>query len=319
MVSPNGRYVFYAEVNEEYDEQEAISSSKRRDTRYTVKTTKIIGRVAEIVSLRPKKDIEKVNHLLKKKTLGRNNRKELYKKLEEQINLQDISFCLRPIRSIPDVGSTLNLYDDPNKDEQHESSRIHITNSGDVIFIDRISKSAFFNDINLSDTFEGDMNSFKWSFVEKGLVAFNKKDIYYLTINEKKKTAEKMRKIKVNLNPSELEITNIHSCPNGRYITICLTNKYYESILLVWDLVVNREKHNYSITGEYSFITKPNSEFGVVLCSDYYINLDVGLINYYFDHDFSDYPWGADQQGCKMDKKELTVLYKGRLLMKEMY
>jgi hypothetical protein len=220
VVSPNGRYVFYAEVNDEYDEQEAISSSKRRESKYTVKTTKIIGRVGEIVTLRPKKDIEKVNLLLKKKTFGRNNKSELFKKLEEHIDMKDISFCLRPIRSVPDVGSTLNLYDDPNKDEQHESSRIHITNNGDVIFIDRISKIAYFNDINLSDMFKGNMNSYKWSFAEKGLVAFNSKDIYYLTYNEKKKTAEKMRKIKINVDHNELEVTNIHSCPNGRYIAI---------------------------------------------------------------------------------------------------
>jgi len=98
-----------------------------------------------------------------------------------------------------------------------------------------------------------------------------------------------------------------------------LTNKYKESIILVWDIVQNREKYNYSINGAYSLITKPNSKLGVILCTDYYINLDVGLNNFYFDHEFSDYPWGVDDQGCKMDKNEYTILYKGKLLMKEMY
>lgn len=56
-----------------------------------------------------------------------------------------------------------------------------------------------------------------------------------------------------------------------------------------------------------------------MLSNDYYINLDVGLINLYFDHNFSDYPWTSDHRGYKMDIAENTILYKGRLLMKEMY
>lgn len=88
---------------------------------------------------------------------------------------------------------------------------------------------------------------------------------------------------------------------------------------MLWDIKSNTEKYNYSIKGDYSYIRKPDSEFGVVLCKDYYINLDVGLINYYFDHNFSDYPWGVDQQGYKMNKGEHTILYKGKLLMKDTY
>ena len=42
-------------------------------------------------------------------------------------------------------------------------------------------------------------------------------------------------------------------------------------------------------------------------------------MNSYFDHDFSDYPWTSKQQGFKMDRSENVILYKGELLMKEMY
>ena len=94
---------------------------------------------------------------------------------------------------------------------------------------------------------------------------------------------------------------------------------HFSYLICLWDLKKNAEKYNYSVEGDYSYISKPDSEFGIILCQDYYINLDVGLINYYFDHDFTTYPWTDNDQGWKMDKTEKTVLYKGKLLMKEMY
>ena len=149
VVSPNGRYIFYAEVNDKYDVNQAKDLSEDGNRRFTLKTTKIVGRVAEIVTMRPKRDIEKVNRLLNKKTIKGDNNRDMMERIGQQIDINDITFCLKPIRSVPDVGNTLNLYDDPNIDEQNETSRIHITNNGDVVFIDKISKFVFFNDINI--------------------------------------------------------------------------------------------------------------------------------------------------------------------------
>ena len=330
-VSPNGRYVFYVEENDEYDPAAAIEHSKSfRGERHTIKTTKLIGRVSEIVSLRTKKDKMKILKILKN---AKNLRgKTLTNKFDEaSININDITFSLKPIRSISDVGNTLSLYDDPNKDEQEEQSRLFITNTGSVVFIDKISQRVFFNDFDMYKLCEGKLGyqpgskqkhtimSINWAFSQNGLVAFDDEKIYYLGVDPKKGTPLKIQKIDFKINKARLYIKNVHGCPNPQYILIAISNKYNEQILLVWDIKNNCEKYNYSVVGDYSFISKNDSDFGIILSKDFYINLDNGLINYYFDRDFEDYPWGDDDQGCKMDKKEQTILYKGKLLMKEMY
>ena len=146
-VSPNGKYVFYVEENEDYNEEEALAASKLRNTRHTIKTTKLVGRVSEIVTLRPKKDRLKLANLVKK--FKNFKGKKFTERLGESINIKDVTFSLRPVRSIPDIGSTFSLYDDPHKDENEESTRLYVTDTGNVIFLDKISKLIFFNEIDM--------------------------------------------------------------------------------------------------------------------------------------------------------------------------
>lgn len=165
------------------------------------------------------------------------------------------------------------------------------------------------------------MGSLNWSFSQKGAIGYTEDSAYFVGVKmtKNKMKADNVMKIDFKINPEKLKIKKIHGCPDPNFIMIALHNKYDEVILLVWDLKKNAEKYNYSVVGDYSYISKPDSEFGIILCQDYYINLDVGLINYYFEKDFSTYPWTDNDQGWKMDKTEKTVLYKGKLLMKEMY
>ena len=128
-----------------------------------------------------------------------------------------------------------------------------------------------------------------------------------------------MNKIAFNINQNRLFVKSINFCPNSRYSLIWFSTNYDELVLVIWDLKKNSEKFNISLNNSFSYINKPGWEFGVVLSGSHYINLDIGLVNTYFDHDFSDYPWSSNEQGFKMDRSENVILYKGELLMKEMY
>lgn len=44
-VSPNGKFIFYVEENADYNEEAALHASRARNTRHTIQTTKVVGRV----------------------------------------------------------------------------------------------------------------------------------------------------------------------------------------------------------------------------------------------------------------------------------
>jgi hypothetical protein len=330
-VSPNGKYVFYVEKNDDYNLEAALNVSNAKNTKHNIKTSKIVGRVSEIISLRPKKDTYMIERIKKQaKKLRGIDKKE---KMDRLLEINDVVFSLKPIRSVASVGHAIGIDRHHDRKKKDIASKLFVTNYGDVIYMDKDNDILHFNDADLigpsrnkfgnkpNSKEKNDMRSLSWAFGQKGVIAYTEESAYFLGIRMilGKTKAKKVMKIKFQINSERLKVKNIHGCPNPNYILIAMTNIYDEIILLIWDLVKNTEKYNYSVVGEYSYISKPNSEFGIILCKDYYINLDVGLINYYFDHDFSTYPWTDNDQGFKMDRSEKTILYKGKLLMKEMY
>lgn len=159
----------------------------------------------------------------------------------------------------------------------------------------------------------------EWAFTQNGVICYNDVEVYYIGVNLKKKKAKKVKKIKFKVQKDQLFVKYVHGCPDPHFILICLSTDLDELILLTWDINHNKEMLNYSIEGDYSYISCPSTKNGLILSDEYYVNLDRGLINYYFDYDFTNYPWTQAHQGYKMDKKEETILYRGKLLMKEMY
>ena len=67
--------------------------------------------------------------------------------IKESININDLTFKLKPVRTIFDIDDTLNLqkllYD------YDESTQIWVTNSGSVVIIDAENDVIFYNDINM--------------------------------------------------------------------------------------------------------------------------------------------------------------------------
>lgn len=191
----------------------------------------------------------------------------------------DLEFSLKPIRTIADVGSSFSLVNNPGMEMQNESCKLYVTDFGDVIYMDKESDILQFNDINLFEPNRGkfgykykskeknDIDSLNWCFSQKGAIGYTEESAYFVGVKMKndKVKADNVVKIDFQINPEKLKIKKIHGCPNSNYIMIALHNKYDEVILLVWDLKKNAEKYNYSVEGDYSFISKPDSEFGIIL------------------------------------------------------
>ena len=61
---------------------------------------------------------------------------------------------------------------------------------------------------------------------------------------------------------------------------------YTDHLIVVWNVEENREMSNFSTNKDFLHINGPRSDSGFILNGDTYVNLDNGLINYFFEHDF---------------------------------
>lgn len=328
-VSPNGRYICYVTTRTEDDKKRRIDLvSKMSKSKEQPVITDLCCRVCEFVSLRSREETVKIEKLIKKRKVYKD---KFEQKLREQVKMDDVSFNLKQINEFDDVDNTLSLYRDRALEGESPPSQIYVTDTGNFILLDKDQGILLFNNVDLytpnkkhigykpGTKDRNTIKSMNWTLSEKGVLCNSEEEIFYLGYNIKKDKPGKVMKIDFKINKDRLFIKDVICCPDSRYILICLSTNYDEYILLIWDLVTNKEMYNYSLETDYKYITKPDSKFGIILAHDFYINLDLGLINYYFDYNFRTFPWSSDDRGMKMDKNEKTILYKGKLLMKEMY
>ena len=321
IVSPNGRYVFY--VEEEQEDDKDIPDSSRQNLR---NKRQFIGKVSEIVTLRSKEQGIKMKNIVKHHK--RSNPANLKQMLKESID-SEASFTLKAIQTIKDAGNWFSIFH--HSFGNNDSMQLFVTDKGSIVFVDKVNNMLFFNNTDMSKACknklglkedgktEYQIKDLNWWFSDNGLVGYSSEDAIYLEINLKRMKVKKIKKIAFKINKDKLFIKSIKFWPNSRYILIWLSTNYDELVLVIWDLKVNSEKFNLSLDRSVAYINKPGGCYGIILWGSYYINLDIGLMNNYFDHDFFDYPWTNKQQGFKMDRSENIILYRGELLMKEMY
>ena len=92
------------------------------------------------------------------------------------------------------------------------------------------------------------------------------------------------------LGDQELELTNVFEWKDIRRAIIQISNRNtVEHVFVVWDLENNGELWNYSMKGDFRYIQGSSSEAGYILTANSYINLDNGIANPFFDHNFVTY------------------------------
>lgn len=88
-------------------------------------------------------------------------------------------------------------------------------------------------------------------------------------------------------------------------------------MLLVWDIEKNREVSNFSTDKTWYYMYGHNSQAGYILNGDTYVNLDKGLINYFFEYEFYNSGFYDQRAGYKINKDEDLVLEYGNIITKE--
>ena len=85
-------------------------------------------------------------------------------------------------------------------------------------------------------------------------------------------------------------------------------------LIIVWDIEANIEHSNFSSEALPFFFLGANSRFGYIWCNDYYVNLELGLKNYYFEHYLGYFSFNA---GYLMNKKEDLFIEGFNIVTKE--
>ena len=139
---------------------------------------------------------------------------------------------------------------------------------------------------------------YKWTPLEKGYIAYRVNQAYFVKVktimnvenNRLSIETKTDRVIPINLIlvTNDLYISDVYSCNNPNKIVLVLSSDLGESTFITWSLTENQEVHNYSIKGKFTYISGLSSEAGYILNSNRYINLDTGLPNYFFNHNFAE-------------------------------
>ena len=89
--------------------------------------------------------------------------------------------------------------------------------------------------------------------------------------------------INIRLDPSIAEILPLTRCSD--YNLLCIpVEKDDETLFVIWDCESNMEQRNFSCDSEWRYGHGLHSRAGYIYATDYYVNLDTGIKNYYFEH-----------------------------------
>lgn len=109
-------------------------------------------------------------------------------------------------------------------------------------------------------------------------------------------------------------MSNIRFSEDQENVIIIFFSSRGDYLTVVWNLEENIEKFNMSTPSCPHYFYGQNSRFGYLWCQEFYINLDLGLKNYFFEYSLND---SANNIGYLMNKREDLFLHNTMLITKE--
>ena len=148
-----------------------------------------------------------------------------------------------------------------------------------------------------------------------GFAFFSEWEVYFLKIDSVEHIVLPLIKVNFRISNSQMVVDQVWECIDPSLIVISLKQKN-DSLLIVWNIDENKEVSNYSTSKKWMFINGPNNKAGYLVNEDIYVNLDFGLPNNFFEHDYLDFGL-SDNKGYRIANSERYILEKGCLLTKE--
>lgn len=150
-----------------------------------------------------------------------------------------------------------------------------------------------------------------------GIAFYTSEQAWFLKIHEQEDLVMPLKRLNFHMNKSQVFINNIYPCIDPDKIVIDFM-KGQKHLILVWDVVENKEVFNLSCENVNVYMHGPNSGTGYIMDGKKYINLDKGLINYYFEVDFAANTGLWDQKwGYRINRSEEIIILSGHIITKE--
>ena len=148
------------------------------------------------------------------------------------------------------------------------------------------------------------------------MIFFEEKYIYYWIFDNQSKIVGPIQKVNFRIEKTQMFVFQIYPWNSDELIAIVLKGSRSDYITIVWDLFSNKEVSNHSCKTFTTHINGSNSKAGYILCDDYYINLDIGLPNYFYEWKFVNIN-SRFIGGYMMNTIEDWIIRSGKLYRKE--
>jgi hypothetical protein len=143
-------------------------------------------------------------------------------------------------------------------------------------------------------------NDMNWVLKNGGFGIYSDEEAFFLRIDSENRRVLPLIKINLQINKSQMTITQICGSPDNNTIVIAFM-KNADTLFIVWDVKNNRESYNFSTSKSWSFIHGPKSKAGFLLNEDTYSNLDTRLMNYFFEYTFSNQALNQQKVGYRIN------------------
>ena len=228
------------------------------------------------------------------------------------------------IKTIYDkVTNSINSYN------YYSSFEFYLTDSMDLLYINKTDKIVMYNEIHWEDLIKDKFgkNEYNQDLYKNisdinnkmgncGFIFYSSEEVFILRYEPKLKTVMPLIKANFKINKGQMYIDRVYSWIDPSIIVISFS-KDSKYLILVWDIVNNKEILNFSSSSYWQYVLGRKSKAGYILNGDVYVNLDKGLINYFFEYTFSGNGFYNQQCGMRINDEEDIILENGSIITKE--
>ena len=187
-----------------------------------------------------------------------------------------------------------------NQYDYYSTSELYLTDNKELIYVAKTDQYIKFDDIEIKEEIKDKFGKDPYddsrmrtindlTVVPKngGVIIHDEEQCWFLKYDSVAKKVFPLIRINFKINKGQMVLTKVLSCLDPNLIALDFVKDYTHHLIIVWNLKENREMQNFSTSKEFFHVNGPRSRAGFLLNGDTYVNLDTGLINYFFEYEFA--------------------------------
>jgi len=253
------------------------------------------------------------------------------KTVELSLNPETKEFYLKEVSKMDFTKAYEKKASDVNTYDYYGGTELYLTDRKELIYIHKsegiikfdaqqVDKKQFegkFGKDPYDNTRDRTLNDVNVRAKNGGVAVYTEEECWFIRYDSREKKIYPMERINFQINKGQMTINQIWACLDPNSVVIDFIKDYTHHLILVWNIVDNKETQNFSTSKTFYHINGYRSKAGFILNGDTYVNLDTGLINYFFEYDFVNQGMYEQKGGLRISKNEDLVLDYGWVITKE--